>query len=100
MKQSKTITLIAGIFMAPSIAMAAQSVAKWDFGSDGYRANMAENVSSTASISFTIDGGSAESASRSSGIALLIELDESYTCPLGSSLTITNDTSIYNATID
>ncbi|MDA8725386.1 hypothetical protein N9N22_01820 [Alphaproteobacteria bacterium] len=80
--------------------MAAQSVAKWDFGSDGYRVNMAENVSSTASISFTIDGGSAESAFLSSDIALLVELDEGYTCPLGSSLTITNDTSSYNATID
>ena len=100
MKQSKTITLIADIFMAPSIAMAAQSVAEWDFGSDGYRVNMAENVSSTESISFTIDGGSAESASLSSDIASLIELDESYTCPLGSSLTITTDTSSYNATID
>jgi len=61
---------------------------------------MAENVSSTASISFTIDGGSAESAFLSSDIALLVELDEGYTCPLGSSLTITNDTSSYNATID
>ena len=69
MKQSKTITLIADIFMAPSIAMAAQSVAEWDFGSDGYRVNMAENVSSTESISFTIDGGSAESASLCSDIA-------------------------------
>jgi hypothetical protein len=33
---------------------------------------MAENVSSTASISFTIDGGSAESASLSNDIASLI----------------------------
>jgi hypothetical protein len=50
MKQSKTITSIAAIFMAPSIAMAAQSVAEWDCSSDGYRVGMAENVSSTASI--------------------------------------------------
>ena len=63
MKQSKTLTLIAAIFMALSIAMAAQSVAEWDCGSDGYRVGMAENVSSTASISLTIDGGSAITSS-------------------------------------
>ena len=100
MKQSKTITSIAAIFMAPSIAMAAQSVAEWDCGSDGYRVGMAENVSSTASISLTIDGGSAVSASLSSDIASLIELDDSYICPPSLSLTITIDTSSYNATID
>jgi hypothetical protein len=73
---------------------------EWDCSSDGYRVGMAENVSSTVSISLTIDGGSAVSASLSSDIASLIELDGSYTCPPGSSLTITIDTSSYNATID
>jgi hypothetical protein len=61
---------------------------------------MAENVTSTASISLNIDGGSAERASLSNDIASLIELDDSYICPPSLSLTITIDTSSYNATID
>ncbi|NCF79013.1 MAG: hypothetical protein GWP34_03820 [Alphaproteobacteria bacterium] len=61
---------------------------------------MAENISSTASISLTIDGGSAESASLSSDIASLIEIDGSYTCPPSSSPAITIDTLSYNGTID
>lgn len=95
MNQVKTFIAAASLLLAPSFSMAAQSVAEWDCGSDGYRVGMAENVASNASISISID-----SASRSADIASLVELDGSFTCPPSSSLSITINSSSYSATID
>ncbi|CAI8201605.1 MAG: Uncharacterised protein [Alphaproteobacteria bacterium] len=100
MKYAKTFYVAAGLLLAPSFSMAAQSVAEWDCGSDGYRVGMAEDIASDATIAISINGASAVSANRLTEIASLVELDGSFTCPPSSSLSITIDSSSYSATID
>lgn len=100
MRNTKQISLVAVMVMAPAISMAAQSVTEWDCGSDGYRIGMAEDIASNASITITIDGGTAENADRSADIAAMVELDGTFTCPPTTSLSVTIDSSSYNAAIE
>ncbi|MAV18596.1 MAG: hypothetical protein CBC70_05350 [Alphaproteobacteria bacterium TMED110] len=100
MKILKQIAFSLTLLMTPSALMAAQSVVEWDCGSDGYRIGMNENVITNSTITISIDGGSSLTGSINSDIATLVEVNDSFTCPPATSLSVSIGSSSYSADID